>query len=165
MSFELAQINIGRLVEPIDHAQLADFVALLDPINALADSAPGFIWRLQTDEGNATAVQAFAWDAEDSAGVIVNMSVWSDVEHLAAFVFGDMHREVMRRRREWFHRMSEAYTTCWWVSAGHRPTTAEAEERIRSLRAHGPNPDAFTIRDNYPRPDLAEQEQGITGTG
>jgi len=165
MSFELAQINIGRLVAPIDHAQLADFVALLDPINALADSAPGFIWRLQTDEGNATAVQAFEWDAEGSAGVIVNMSVWSDVEHLAAFVFGDMHREVMRRRREWFHRMSEAYTTCWWVPAGHRPTTAEAEERIRGLRAHGPNPEAFTIRENYPRPDLAEQEQGITGTG
>ena len=87
-----------------------------------------------------TAVQAFQWDAEGSAGVIVNMSVWTDVEHLAAFVFGDMHREVMRRRREWFHRMSEAYTTCWWVPAGHRPTTAEAEDRIRNLRANGPNP-------------------------
>lgn len=165
MSFELAQINIGRLVAPIDHAQLADFVALLDPINAVADSAPGFIWRLQTDEGNATAVQAFEWDAEGSAGVIVNMSVWTDVEHLAAFVFGDMHREVMRRRREWFHRMSEAYTTCWWVPAGHRPTTAEAEERIRNLRAHGPNPDAFTIRDSYPRPDIAVQQQAVTSPG
>jgi hypothetical protein len=165
MSFELAQINIGRLVAPIDHAQLADFVALLEPINAVADSAPGFIWRLQTAEGNATGVQAFDWDAEGSAGVIVNMSVWADVESLAAFVFGDMHREVMRRRREWFLRMSEAYTACWWVPAGHRPTTTEAEDRIRNLRANGLNPDAFTIRDNYPRPDIAAQRRAVTSPG
>jgi Domain of unknown function (DUF3291) len=165
MSFELAQINIGRLVAPIDHAQLADFAALLDPTNAVADAAPGFIWRLQTDDGNATGVQAFEWDAEGSAGVIVNLSVWADVESLAAFVFGDMHREVMRRRREWFHRMSEAYTACWWVPAGHRPTTAEAEDRIRNLRANGSNPDAFTIRDNYPRPDIAAQRQAVTSPG
>jgi len=165
MPFELAQINIARLVAPIDHTQLAAFVALLDPINAIAESAPGFIWRLQTDDGNATAVQAFEWDAEGSAGVIVNMSVWTDVEHLAAFVFGDMHREVMRRRREWFHRMSEAYTACWWVPAGHRPTTADAEDRIRSLRANGPNSYAFTIRDNYPSPDVAAREQAVTSTG
>jgi hypothetical protein len=151
--FELAQVNIGRLVEPLDHAQLADFVALLEPVNAAADGAPGFVWRLQTDDGDATSIRAFEWDAGGSAGVIVNMSVWSGVDELAAFVFGAMHREVLRRRREWFHRMSEAYTVCWWVPAGHRPTTEEAEDRIRNLRTNGPNPQAFTLRERYARPD------------
>ena len=153
MPFELAQVNIGRLVEPLDHAQLADFVALLEPVNAAADGAPGFVWRLQTDDGDATSIRAFDWDAGDSAGVIVNMSVWTGVDELAAFVFGAMHREVLRRRRDWFHRMNEAYTVCWWVPAGHRPTTEEAEDRIRNLRTNGPNPQAFTLRERYSRPD------------
>ena len=153
MAFELAQVNIARLVAPLDDAQLADFVALLEPVNAAADGAPGFVWRLQTDGGDATAVRAFEWDAGDSVGVIVNMSVWSGINELEAFVFGEMHRQVLRRRREWFHRMSEPYMVCWWVPAGHRPTTDEAEDRIRSLRAHGPNPQAFTLRERYPRPD------------
>jgi uncharacterized protein DUF3291 len=163
MSFELAEVNIARLVAPIDGPVLADFVALLDPINALADAAPGFVWRLQTDEGNATAIKAFEWDAAESAGVIINLSVWTDVENLAAFVFGDMHREVMRRRREWFHRMTDAYTVCWWVPAGHRPTPAEAEDRIRNLRANGPNPDAFTIRERFDPPGGATQDQLVRG--
>jgi len=153
MAFELAQVNIARLVAPLDDAQLADFVALLDPVNAAADVAPGFVWRLQTDDGDATSIRAFEWDAGDTAGVIVNMSVWAGIDELATFVFGPMHREVLRRRREWFHRMSEASMVCWWVPAGHRPTTDEAEERIRDLRAHGPNPHAFTLRERYPRPD------------
>jgi Domain of unknown function (DUF3291) len=123
----------------------------------------GFVWRLQTDEGNATAIQAFEWDAGDSAGVIINLSVWTDVENLAAFVFGDMHREVMRRRREWFHRMTDAYTVCWWVPAGHRPTPAEAEDRIRNLRANGPNPHAFTIRERFDPPGVATQDQLVRG--
>jgi len=153
MGFELAQVNIGRLVAPLDHAQLAGFVELLEPVNAAADRAPGFVWRLQSDDGDATSITAFEWDAGDSAGVIVNMSVWNGIDELAAFVFGDMHREVLRRRREWFNRMSDAYTVCWWVPAGHRPTTDEAEDRIRNLRANGPNPQAFTLRERYPRPD------------
>jgi hypothetical protein len=151
--FELAQVNIGRLVAPLDHSQLAGFVELLEPVNAAADRALGFVWRLQGDDGDATSIQAFEWDAGGSAGVIVNMSVWAGVDELSAFVFGDMHREVLRRRREWFQHMSDAYTVCWWVPAGHRPTTAEAEGRIRDLRASGPTPQAFTLRETYPRPD------------
>ncbi len=108
------------------------------------------MWRLQTEDGNATAVHAFSWDTEGSSGVIVNLSVWSDVEHLAEFVFGELHRQVLRRRREWFQRMTEAYTACWWVPAGYRPTTDDAEHRIRHLRAHGPTPHAFTLREHYP---------------
>lgn len=157
MAFELAQVNIARLVAPLDDAQLADFVALLEPVNAAADEAPGFVWRLQGDDGDATSIRAFEWDVGGTAGVIVNMSVWVGIDELEAFVFSEMHRQVLRRRREWFHRMSEASMVCWWVPAGHRPTTDEAEHRIRDLRANGPSPQAFTLRERYPRPDDQEQ--------
>src|ERR1700730_17121577 len=93
-----AQVNIGGMREPLDSPLLADFVAALDPVNAAADTAPGFIWWLQTEDGNATAVPAFAWDQAGSDGVLVNMSVWESVEALAAFVYSDAHRQVLRRR-------------------------------------------------------------------
>jgi hypothetical protein len=151
--WELAQINIGRLREPLDHPELTAFVEALDPVNAAADLASGFVWRLQTEEGNATAVEAFTWDAGESAGLIINMSVWTDIEHLTAFVLGDLHRAILRRRREFFQKMTEAYLACWWVPKGHRPSTDEAEERVRYLRANGPTPFAFTLRHHFPRPD------------
>lgn len=163
MTFQLAQVNIGRLTAPLDDPALAGFVAALDPVNAAADQAPGFVWRLQTEDGNATGIQAFAWDAGDSAGVIINMSVWTDVEHLGAFVYGELHRQVLRGRREWFERMREAYTVCWWVPAGHRPSTDEAEERLRYLRAHGPTPHAFTLRDSFPAPGASAREEPARG--
>ena len=106
MDFLLAQVNVARMREPLDSPLLAGFVAALDPVNALADAAPGFVWRLQTEDGNATAVRAFEWDRAGSAGVLVNMSVWESVEALAAFVYSDAHREVLRQRRTWFERMA-----------------------------------------------------------
>ena len=163
MTFQLAQVNIARLTAPLDDPALAGFVAALDPVNAAADQAPGFVWRLQTEDGNATAIQAFAWDAAGSAAVIVNLSVWSDVEHLAAFVFGERHRQVLRRRREWFHRMREAYMACWWVPAGHLPSTGEAEARVRYLRSHGSTPRAFTLRDSYPAPGNSAGDRPAAG--
>jgi hypothetical protein len=153
MPYELAQVNVARLVAPLEDPQLADFVAALDPVNAAADSAPGFVWRLQTEDGDATAIRAFEWDVAESAGVIVNMSVWTDVASLAGFVYGELHRAVLKRRREWFERMREGYTACWWVPAGHRPSTAEAEERLQHLRAHGPTWWAFTLRTHFPPPE------------
>ena len=97
MAYELAQVNIARLAAPLDAPRLADFVAALNPVNAEADAAPGFVWRLQTEDGNATAVQAFEWDVAGSAGIIVNMSVWTSVETLGAFVYGADHRKVLAR--------------------------------------------------------------------
>ena len=152
VDYLLAQVNIGRMREPLDSPLLADFVAALDPVNAAADTAPGFVWRLQTEDGNATAVHAFEWDRAGSAGVLVNMSVWESVEALAAFVYGDAHREVLRRRREWFERLTDAYLALWWVPRGHIPTIAEAEDRVRHLRAHGPTPHAFTLKVHFPPP-------------
>jgi heme-degrading monooxygenase HmoA len=154
--YALAQVNIGRLLAPVDSPQLAGFMAALDPVNAVADTAPGFIWRLQTEDGNATAVRAFEWDTAGSAGIIMNMSVWESVEALAAFVYSDVHRQVLRRRREWFERMAGAYTALWWVERAAIPSTGDAEDRIRHLRAHGPTPYAFTLRVHFPPPGDAE---------
>jgi Domain of unknown function (DUF3291) len=158
VDYLLAQVNIARLRAPLDSPLLADFVAALDPVNAAADVAPGFVWRLQTPEGNATSVRAFDWDAGSSAGVIVNMSVWRSVEDLAAYVYSDVHRQVLRRRRQWFERMAEAYTALWWVPRGRLPTTEEAEERVRYLRDFGPTPFAFTLREHFPVPCVAAAE-------
>jgi Domain of unknown function (DUF3291) len=155
VDYLLAQVNIAKLRAPLDSPLLADFVAALDPVNAAADAAPGFVWRLQTEDGNATSVRAFDWDAASSAGVIVNMSVWQSVEDLAAYVYSEVHRQVLRRRRQWFERMAEAYTALWWVPRGHLPTTQEAEERVRYLREFGPTPFAFTLREHFPPPSVA----------
>jgi hypothetical protein len=100
-------------------------MAALEPINAIADAAPGFVWRLQADDGDATSVPVFG-----STEHLVNMSVWTDVESFADFAFKSAHVEVMRRRREWFSPMAQAYTALWWVPAGVRPTVADAEERV-----------------------------------
>jgi hypothetical protein len=145
-SFELAQVNVGTLLAPLDSTQLQGFVELLDPVNELAERSAGYVWRLEGDDGNATDVEGFRFDVGDSPGVIVNMSVWQDLASLSEFVYGGLHREVLRRRREWFSRMREAYTACWWVAAGHRPSVAEAEERVLHLRAHGPTAWAFTLQ-------------------
>jgi hypothetical protein len=155
VEYLLAQVNIARMREPLDSPLLADFVAALDPVNALADAAPGFVWRLQTEDGNATAVHAFEWDQAGSAGVLVNMSVWESVETLAAFVYSDAHREVMRQRRTWFERMAAAHTALWWITRGHTPTPGEAEGRVIHLRESGPTPHAFTLREHFGPPDAA----------
>lgn len=137
----LAQLNIGRLVGPTDSPEVAPFMEALDAINALAESSPGFVWRFQTEDGNATAERPFADD-----GILVNFSVWESVETLAEYVYRSAHTEFLKRRREWFHRMAEVHSVLWWVPVGHRPTTAEAVQRLDHLRAHGPSQHAFTFR-------------------
>jgi len=155
MAWELAQVNYARLRAPLDDPALAFFVANLEPVNAAADAAPGFRWRLATEDGDATAIRAFEWDLGDSVGVIVNMSVWDSVESLASFTFGGLHRAVLRRRREFFEHISEPSAALWWVPAGQWPTTDDAEARVRHLRRHGPTPTAFTLRSTFPPPDVS----------
>jgi hypothetical protein len=157
MEYVVAQVNIGRLVAPLDSPRLADFVAGLDPVNAVADSAPGFVWRMQTEDGNATAVRGFERDGDGAGGgILINMSVWESVEALAAYAYGAAHLAVLRRRREWFERMKDAYAALWWIPRGHIPTIHEAEDRVKHLRAHGPTPYAFTLKVHFPRPDSAD---------
>lgn len=143
----LAQLNIARLLAPLESAQLADFVAALDPVNALADDAPGFVWRLQTDDGDATSLRPY-----DDDMMIVNMSMWSSVEDLSSFVYRSDHRDVLVRRREWFERMRESVVVLWWIPAGHIPTVDEAKERLQLLDKEGPTPEAFTFRSTFPPP-------------
>ena len=160
IAYQLAQANIAQLRAPLDSAELADFVNGLDPINALADEAPGFIWRLQTEDGNATSIRAFEWAAGPGVGIITNMSVWESVESLAGFVYKSQHREVLRQRRRWFHPVEAATVVLWWVPADHGPSIAEAEERLSRLRSAGPTPFAFTFRDTFPSPDGLDRPSG-----
>lgn len=144
---ELAQLNIAVMKEPLESPSMADFVANLDRINALAESSPGYVWRLQTEEGDATAVRPLGDDT------IINMSVWQDVESLNKYVYGTAHVEIMRRRKEWFERMRDAYMVLWWVRQGHRPTVEEAVAKLELLRTAGPTAQAFTFRHGFPAPD------------
>jgi len=146
--YHLAQLNIGRIVAPLDSPQLAGFVNRLDEINALADRASGFVWRFQTEAGDATALRPY-----DDDRILVNFSVWESPEALHQFVYRTAHVEVMRQRRQWFEVMTEAYLVLWWVPEGHRPTIEEAIARLERLRMRGPSPEAFTFRELYPPPE------------
>jgi hypothetical protein len=153
---ELAQLNIGIIKGAMDSPVMAEFAANLDRINALAERTPGFVWRLQTEEGDATAIRPF-----DDEKLLVNMSVWRDVESLNKYVYSTAHVEVMRRRREWFERMSEAYLVLWWIPEGHRPSIAEAITKLDLLRAKGPTAEAFTFRQAFPPPDAKQSQPAI----
>jgi Domain of unknown function (DUF3291) len=149
--YELAQLNIAAMKEPLDSPRMADFVANLDRINALAESSPGFIWRLKTDDGDATALRPLG------ENTLVNMSVWRDVAALNHYVYKSAHIEIMRRRKEWFERMSEIAVVLWWVPNGHRPSMVQAVEKLQHLCAHGPTAEAFTFKRAFAPPDLREQ--------
>lgn len=143
--YHLAQVNVARLLAPLDSAQLGGFLAALEPINALAERSPGFVWRLQTEAGDATAIRPY-----DDDMILVNMSLWESAEALADFTYRSGHREVMRRRREWFEQMAQPYLALWWVPAGHLPGLEEAKHRLALIRRDGPSPAAFTFRKLYP---------------
>lgn len=160
MRFELAQVNISRLLAPLDSPELAEFVAALEPVNEVADGAPGFRWRLQTEDGDATAVRVFEDD-----WLIVNMSVWESHQALVDFVYGEEHRAVLRGRRQWFAKAVEAMTALWWVPEGHRPTVAEAEAKLVHLRAHGPTAAAFTLREVHGPEGVQPRRVDLLGCG
>ena len=150
--WHIVQLNVGRILAPTDSAQLAEFMAALDEINARADATPGFIWRLQSDSGNATDIRV-----SEDPNFLVNMSVWASIEPLFEFVYRSAHTAVMARRRHWFEKPTEAYQVLWWVPAGHVPSVREALDRLDHVRRHGPTPQAFTFSRRYPPPG---EEQG-----
>ncbi len=141
---ELAQINVARLQAPIDDPLVAEFVDALDAINALAERSPGFRWRFQTEDGNATAVRPY-----DDDLIIINITVWESIEALADYVYRSDHTAFLRRRREWFERVEDAAVALWWVEPGSRPTVTEGVARLEHLRQHGPTPHAFTFRHRF----------------
>jgi heme-degrading monooxygenase HmoA len=148
--WHIAQMNVGTTLYPLEDLRIAEFVARLDEINALADASRGFIWRLQSASGNAIDIKT-----SDDPNFIVNMSVWTSAEALRDFVYKSSHRLVMAKRREWFAQPSNAYMVLWWIVAGTIPTVGEGLGRLAHLKAHGPSPYAFTFKDKFPPPGEA----------
>lgn len=148
--YELAQLNIAIMRDPLESPEMIDFVANLDRINALAESSVGFVWRLQTEEGDATALRPLG------DMTLVNLSVWSNLAALSDYVYKSAHVEIMRRRKEWFDRMEEAHLVLWWVPAGQRPTMLEAMTRLNLLRTQGATEQAFNFRTPFPPPGATE---------
>jgi hypothetical protein len=143
-SMHIAQVNIGRIKGPMDGPVMAGFVARLEEINALADGSPGFVWRLQTAEGNATDLRPY-----DDDRILVNMSVWESIEQLKHYVYKTAHAELLRGRQDWFEKFSGTYTALWWIPKGHVPSVDEAKERLAHLEANGPTPFAFTFQKHF----------------
>ncbi|MEI6418279.1 MAG: DUF3291 domain-containing protein [Sphingomonadales bacterium] len=146
--WQLAQINIGTMVAPKGDPMVAEFYAALDAINAIADTSPGFIWRLQDDAGNATDIQA-----TPDPNLLVNISVWADVESLMAFVYRSDHAGIMRQRKQWFLPFGSNFQALWWVPAGHRPDAMEGFARLWLLDRYGPSPQAFGFKTAFAPPE------------
>jgi len=134
----LAQLNIGRVRHPVDDPRMADFMNNLALVNGLAERSEGFVWRLKDETGNATNIQAF-----DDPRIIPNMSVWKSIETLERFVWQTVHKRFYGRKQEWFERMDGPHLVLWWIPQGHRPTIAEAVERLNHLKQHGSSDYAF----------------------
>jgi hypothetical protein len=149
--FDIAQLNVGRTVAPIDDAQLADFVDWLDEINALAERSPGFIWRLQGENGNNTSLKVSA-----DPLFIVNMSVWESVEDLHAFTYASGHKSVFARRFDWFERREGPNHVMWWLPKGAIPDVTDALRRLERLAELGPTSEAFTFKERFPPPEAVE---------
>jgi Domain of unknown function (DUF3291) len=146
-AYHIGQINIARMLAPIDDPIMADFVAQLAPVNALADGSPGFVWRLQTDSGDATSIKVY-----DDDFIIVNLTVWESVETLREFVYKNAHYGVLRDRKRWFTKFDGPYYALWWVPAGQLPSIEEGKERLDYLRQYGDSAHAFSFKNLFPEP-------------
>jgi Domain of unknown function (DUF3291) len=147
MTYQLAQLNIAHMRFVLESPEMADFVNNLDRINALADSSDGFVWRLQGEGNDATSLRPF-----DDDFIIVNMSVWENLESLKNYVYKSAHTDILKRRAEWFENVQEAMVVMWWIPAGHIPTVTESKERLEHLRQHGSSAFAFSFREAFPAP-------------
>ena len=149
-AYHLAQLNIARMLAPIDDSIMAEFVAQLGPVNALADQAPGFVWRLQSESGDATSIKVY-----DDDLIIVNLTVWESPEYLREFVYKSDHSGVLRDRKRWFEKFEGPYYALRWIPAGQRPSIEEARQRLDHLRQHGDSAYAFSFKHLFPAPLIA----------
>ena len=145
--FYLAQINVGHLVAPLNSDQLTGFTSALNSINTLADQSPGFVWRLQSEGGDATSIQVF-----DDELVIINMSIWESVESLKNFTYNSSHGQMIKRRQEWFEKFITSHLALWWIERGQFPTPEEGRQRLELLDTNGPTEYAFTFRKLFDKP-------------
>ena len=148
MSHHLATSNVARMLAGYDDEIMAGFVARLDPVNAVADASPGFVWRYESDEEEPEEIRVF-----DDKLILFNMSVWESIEALEQFAYQSVHLEVLQKKSNWFERPTRTPLVLWWVAAGHIPSVEEAKERFDVLWRDGPTPEAFTFRERYPPPE------------
>lgn len=144
MEYHLAQVNVGEMLAASDDPIMAEFMNALDEINALADSSPGFVWRLQSDDGNATEFRPY-----ENPNVIINMSVWESVEALHNYTYKTVHAQFIKRRKEWFHLFGKSHMCLWWIPVGHRPTIEEAITKLNHFTEHGPTAEAFSFSKRF----------------
>ena len=154
--WQIAQMNIAKAMYPHDDDRMSGFFSQLDEVNALAESSTGFVWRLQSESGNATDILV-----RDDPLLIVNMSVWQSVEALFDFAYKSAHKNVLADRRQWFSRPEGRYQVLWWVPAGHEPTLEEGLAKLELLQASGPGPQAFTFKTKYPPPGEAGAPENL----
>ncbi|MFZ5956001.1 DUF3291 domain-containing protein [Pseudomonas sp. QL9] len=150
--YHLAQVNIARARAPMDHPLMRGFVEQLAPINALAEASPGFVWRLQTEEGDATSIQAF-----DDPQIIVNLSLWDSLEALRDYVYAGPHLELLKQRKEWMEKVDGPSLALWWLPAGQLPTLEDARRALQSLAEKGSTAEAFS----FARPFAAPSTQSL----
>lgn len=149
MNYHLAEINIAKFRLPMEHPVNLDFVNNLDRVNAAAESQPGFVWRFTGGGNSAIDVKAY-----DDPNIAINMSVWMDMKSLAAFAYRNpAHREIMRRRREWFDKI-DFHLALWWIPAGHIPSVEEGKARLDTLARVGPSAEAFLFGHPFPAPNV-----------
>jgi len=140
MTHHLAEVNVARLLAPADDPLIADFVAQLDRINALAEASPGFVWRYVSDTRDPS-------DREyEDPLMLFNLSVWQSPEHLYDYAYKSDHAKVFADRKRWFGKIATPSMAMWWVPAGHTPTVDEAQARLEWIALHGPSPRAFNFR-------------------
>ncbi len=144
MPYQIAQINIGRILGAMDSPVMKEFKDNLDPINALAEQTPGFVWRLKDDNNNATSIHVY-----EDPYLLINMSVWENIDALFRYVYTSAHTPYIRRRREWFEKMTVPMMALWWIPGGHIPTPTEAKARLEHLDQHGATPYAFTFKQRF----------------
>ncbi|ARV59993.1 hypothetical protein BZZ01_16400 [Nostocales cyanobacterium HT-58-2] len=150
--YHLAQVNIATLRAPLDAPEMADFVAQIRSINAIADADPGFVWRLRSEGAeDATSIRAF-----DDDRILITLTVWKSVEALSNYVYRSAHAGMIRDRRHWFEKVDQPILALWWIPAGQFPTVAEAKERLEHLRSYGSTLYAFSFNKPFPCPEAVE---------
>ena len=143
--WHLAEINVARMVAPLDDPRMARFVAQLDEINRVAEASDGFVWRLKDDAGGASSYIKFS----DDDRMIVNLSVWRSIGALHRYIYRSEHAAVYRDRLQWFEPPAASPFALWWIPAGAIPGLDEGRARLAQLHAEGPTPSAFTFKQPF----------------
>ncbi len=149
-SYCLAQLNLGLFRAPLDNVEMAEFAAALDPINAIAEASPGFVWRLKDDDGGSSSYVDVP-GREDPLWA-PNMSVWKDLDSLKHFMYKSGHASYLRRRTEWFQKPDRPINVLWWIPAGENPTLEDAIKRLDYLTDHGPSEHGWPLTTPFPPP-------------